>query len=150
MSKHRLARKSNVGNALLKPRKKTTQSRCIPDGKNSDSSIAIQLPTSCSEERLTRSSNLKHRVSNHSASNQTENVSVNYSVDNRTTTSTTVAAVRALIAQSKEARKSKEERQKRGEYNSYTPEIREAIAVHALRHGTHSAARTFSTSLGNL
>jgi hypothetical protein len=55
-----------------------------------------------------------------------------------------------LIAQSKEARKSKEERQKRGEYNSYTPEIREAIAVHALRHGTHSAARTFSTSLGNL
>jgi hypothetical protein len=94
---------------------------------------------------------LKLRVSqNHSASIQTENASGNYSVDNRATTSTTVAAVRALIAQSKEARKSKEERQKRGEYNSYTPEIREAIAVHALRHGTHSAARTFSTSLGNL
>ena len=149
MSKHCFAKTNNCENSLVKPRKKTKQSRQLPNGKHSDSNVALQLHTSCSEERLTRSSNIKNRVSqHHSTNNQSEN-SLNYSVDNRNSTSTTVAAVRALIAQSKKARKSKEERQKRGEYNSYTPEIREAIAVHALRHGTHSAARTFSASLGN-
>lgn len=100
---------------------------------------------------MTRSSNSKHLVSQNGSNNHqaSDTSTTSQPLDDRVSTSATVAAVRALIAQTKETRKSKEERHKRGEYHRYTPEIREAIAVHAIRHGTHNAARTFSASLGN-
>lgn len=99
---------------------------------------------------MTRSSNSKRLISQYGGNSQQPNDTSGTQLDDRTSTSTTVAAVRALIAQTKEARKSKDERHKRGEYHRYTPEIREAIAVHAIRHGTRSAARTFSASLGSI
>ena len=58
-------------------------------------------------------------------------------------TQNTVAAVRALIERNQQSKK-------RGEYRRYTPEIRDAIAKHALEFGTHDAVRTFTSSLGNI
>lgn len=72
------------------------------------------------------------------------------SSENGFATSETVAAVKALIANSKLSKKGKDQRHKRGEYRRYTSEIREAIATHALLHGTHDAARTYSESLGKI
>lgn len=99
---------------------------------------------------MTRSSNSKHLLSQNISNSHQPNDNSTNQLDDRMSTSTTVAAVKALIAQTKEARKCKEERHKRGEYHRYTPEDREAIAVHAIRHGTRNAARTFSASLGNI
>uniref|UniRef100_A0A0P6D7J8 RNA-directed DNA polymerase n=1 Tax=Daphnia magna TaxID=35525 RepID=A0A0P6D7J8_9CRUS len=138
ISKRCFAKTSNAGNQFQKTRKKSKLFQCPPCDE-----------TSCSEQRLTRRSNSKHRMlGTESTLHGTEDTSTNPSLDNRTSTSTAVAAVRALIAQTKEVRKSRNERHKRGEYHRYTAEMKEAIAIHAMRHGTHNAARTFSTSLG--
>ena len=102
-----------------------------------------------SDKRLTRSTN---STDCRSKSNGVSNLNGSNTIatcenDGHESNSTTVAAVRALIAETKQ-KKGRIERQKRGEYRRYTPEIREAIIQHALRHGTHDAARTFTSSLG--
>ena len=145
MSSHCFTTKSNRGNGTLKLRKINKTFSCLSCDETFESAILLHLHASChtSNERLTRSSNSRHQnLQNQQASNS------HNTIDNRVSTSTTVAAVKALIAQTKAVRKSREERHKRGEYHRYTPEMREAIAIHALRHGTHSAARTFTASLG--
>lgn len=102
-----------------------------------------------SDKRVTRAINVTNSspqnkdVSNPNGSNTTATCEN----DDHESNSTAVAAVRALIAETRQ-KKGRTERQKRGEYRRYTPEIREAIIQHALRHGTHDAARTFTSSLG--
>ncbi|XP_057370368.1 uncharacterized protein LOC130691442 [Daphnia carinata] len=138
ISKRCFTKTSDAGNLFPKTRKKSKLFDCPPCDE-----------TSSSENRLTRRSNLKHRMLGAGSTlHETDDTSANPSLDNRTSTSTAVAAVRALIAQTKDVRKSRNEGHKRGEYHRYTPEMKEAIAIHAMRHGTHNAARTFSTSLG--
>lgn len=138
ISKHCFTKKSSAGNLHPKTRKKSKLFQCLSRDESS-----------FSEKRLTLRSSSNHRLlRNGSTHHGTEGASVNPSLDNRNSTSTAVAAVKALIAQTKELQKPNSERHKRGEYHRYTPEIKEAIAIHAMRYGTHDAARTFSTSLG--
>lgn len=142
----------NKSRGSLKQRRIPKLFRCLSCIQTFDSAILLQLHASChsSGERLTRSFNSKHLVRlNGTTVHQSDSVS-SHPDENRSSTLATVAAVRALIAQTKGARKTKDERHKRGEYHRYTPDIREAIAVHAIRHGTRSAARTYSASLGSV
>jgi len=99
-----------------------------------------------SVKRFTRSANSTAEADNVCIANG-NNINVTCLNDEHESNSTAVAAVKALIAETKQ-KKGRIERQKRGEYRRYTPEIREAIIQHALRHGTHDAARTFTSSLG--
>ena len=115
---------------------------------NTKSPAFSETHTACHrmDERSTRSKTGPQRH----PSDPSQQELTNPSLDIQFATSETVAAVRALIAQGKMARKVKDQSHKRGEYHRYSPEVREAIALHALRHGTHDAARVYSESLGEI
>lgn len=100
------------------------------------------------EERQTRSSCSRHLTAP-SSNNQSSSIPTEIDEGDGTSNLAAIEAVRTLIAQTKQGRLSKEDRGKRGEYRRYSPEIREAIVQHALRYGSHEAARTFTSSLGN-
>lgn len=150
MANRCLAKRKNNFRSFPKIKKTTKQSTCLYCDDDIDSDNPLHLHSRCgiSNGRQTRSSATKHSSLETEQNGSSQNAIAIPSSDSEISTSSTVATVRALIAEAKEAQKPKEERNKRGEYRRYTPEVREAIAMHALRHGTHDAARTFSTSLG--
>ena len=121
---------------------------CQVCGETFTTAAILGLHESCHrEERQTRSSKRISSVA--TISSGVAQQPSNSAMEDEHCTVSTVAAVRALIADSGGQRQaSKNVRRKRGEYRRYTPEIREAIVQHALRHGAHETARSFSSSLG--
>lgn len=97
-----------------------------------------------SDERKLRSNRCKQRRSLERPAMTNRPLSVGRLTSDLSSTLTTVSTVRGLIA------RSKEEKIKRGEYHRYTPEMRDTIAQHALRLGTHDAVQVFTRTLGEL
>ena len=118
---------------ITRPKRRTIHS------KNSTYPTALpnpQRPQSTPQQQPQTSVVTTNRVAEEQATTSTSSTTT-------TSTTATVAAVKALIALAKDGR------QKRGSYRRYTPEIRDAIAQHAIHMGTHDAVRTFTSSLGN-
>lgn len=136
-------------NLSVKRKRSSGIFRCQMCGDIFDSAVMLRLHESCHlEERQTRSSSSRDTATT-SDRDQHQDSGNDLSEDGRTSNLTAVTAVRAIIAQARQERLSKDDRGKRGEYRRYTPETRDAIVQHALRHGAHEAARTFSSSLGS-
>lgn len=144
--------KSRTKDYIMKRRKSTTTEAFSCSSCKETFSTVELLETHesrhTSDGRATRSGSKARVGSSVSSVHQTSDHTPATPPDNGFATSETVAAVKALIANSKLSKKGNDQRHKRGEYHRYTTEIREAIAAHALLHGTHDAARTYSETLG--
>lgn len=123
------------------------KSIAVMDKQSSESVVNLNIHDSASASKFSNHVNDPRRSSRQARQRITVNQPVEAADQRLLLAGSTFEAVREFISKSKE-QKAKGERKKRGEYHRYTPEVKEAIAKHAIENGIRDASKSYSSSLG--